>query len=87
MNNNLPSPPPPAKSSYKPILLSLLFSFLLAGGTCFGFLNTFNVNRNSPVSTVYAAGFAFCVLTFLGSLLWLVIKVLTDVIRGSARAK
>jgi hypothetical protein len=86
MNNNLSSPPP-AKSSYKPILLSLLFSFLLAGGTCFGFLNTFNVNRNTPVSTFYAAGFVFCVLTFLGSLLWLVIKVLSDVVRGSRGAK
>jgi len=87
MNDNLPSPPPPAKSSYKPILLSLLFSFLLAGGTCFGFLNTFNVNWNSTVSMVYAGGFVFCVLTFLGSLLWLVIKVVSDVIRGSRGAK
>jgi hypothetical protein len=87
MNNNLTSPPPPARSSYKPILLTLLFSFLLAGGTCFGFLSTFNVNRNSPVSTVCAGGFAFCVLTFLGSLLWLAIKVLSDVIRGSRGAK
>lgn len=87
MNNNLPSPPPPAKSSYTPILLSLLFSFLLAGGTCFGFLNTFNFNKNSPVSVVYAGGFAFCALTFLGSLLWLVIKVVSDVIRVSRGLK
>jgi hypothetical protein len=87
MNNNLPSPPPPEKSSYKPILLSLLFSFLLAGGTCFGFLNTFNLNRNSTVSMVYAVGFAFCVLTFLGSLLWLVIKAVSDLIRGSRGVK
>jgi hypothetical protein len=87
MNDNLPSPPPPGKSSYKPILLSLLFSFLLAGGTCFGFLNTFNFNRNSTVSMVYAGGFAFCVLTFLGSLLWLVIKAVSDAIRGSRSAK
>ena len=87
MNDNLPSPPPAAKSSYKPILLSLLFSFLLAGGTCFGFLNTFNFNRNSPVSMVYAGGFAFCVLTFLGSLLWLVIKAVSDVIRDIRGAK
>jgi hypothetical protein len=87
MNNNLPSLPPPAKSSYKPILLTLFFSFLLAGGSCFGFLGTFNVNRNSSVSTVYAAGFVFCVLTFLGSLLWLVIKALSDAIKGSRGAK
>ena len=86
MNDNLSSPPP-AKSSYTPILLSLLFSFLLGGGTCFGFLNTFNVDQNSPVSKVYAGGFVFCALAFLGSLLWLVIKVISDIIRGSRGAK
>ncbi len=87
MNENLPSPLPPPKSSYKPILLTLLFSLLLAGGTCFGFLNTFNVNQNSPVSMVYAGGYVFCVLTFLGSLLWLVIKAVSDVIRDIRGAK
>jgi hypothetical protein len=87
MHNNLPSPSSPAKSSYKPILLILLFSFLLAGGSCFGFLGTFNVNRNSQMSTVYAAGFVFCGLAFLGSLLWLVIKALSDVIRVGRGAK
>jgi hypothetical protein len=87
MNDNLPSPLPPARSSYKPILLTLLFSLLLAGGTCFGFLNTFNVNQNSRVSVVYAGCFAFCVLTFLGSLLWLVIKAISDAIKGSRGAK
>ncbi len=87
MNEKLPSPLPPPKSSYKPILLTLLFSLLLAGGTCFGFLNTFNVNQNSPVSMVYAGGYVFCVLTFLGSLLWLVIKAVSDVIRDIRGAK
>ena len=83
MNTNLPSPPPPAKSNYKPILLTLLISVLLAGGSCFGFLGTFNINRSTPLSMVCAAGFVICVLTFLGSLLWLVIKVLSDMIRRS----
>ena len=83
MNSNLTSTPPPAKSSYKTILLTLLFSFLLAGGSCFGFLNTPFLNRSTPWSMICAGGFVFCVLTFLGSLLWLVIKVLSDIIRGS----
>ena len=82
MNEQLPLPPQPQKSSYKPILISLLFSFLLAGGTCFGFLSTFNVNKNSKISEFYAACFVFCVLDFLGSLLWLVIKAVRDGFRG-----
>lgn len=83
MNSNLTSTPPPPKSSYKPILLTLLFSFLLAGGSCFGFLNTFSINRNTPWSMICAGGFVLSLAAFLASLLRLVIKVLKDIIRGS----
>jgi hypothetical protein len=81
MSSHLPSPAPRERSSYKPVFLTLFFSFLLAGGTCFGFLNTPFINGTSPMNTVCAAGFAFCALTFLGALVWLVIKVLIDAVR------
>jgi hypothetical protein len=87
MTENSPAPPPPRPSNYKPILLTLLFSLLLAGGSCFGFLNTFNLNRNSQISMIFAAGFAFNVLTFLGSLLWIVIKAIRDSINISRGPK
>jgi hypothetical protein len=87
MTGNLPVPPPPRPSNYRPILLTLLFSLLLAGGSCFGFLNTFNLNRNSQISMIFAAGFGFSVLTFLGSLLWIVIKAIRDSIRVSRGPK
>ena len=82
MTGNSAVPPPKRSSSYKQILLTLLFSFLLAGGTCFGFLSTFSVNKTSTLSTVCAVGFLICVVTFLASLLSLVIKVLRDLFRA-----
>ena len=82
MNERSSLPSEQKTSSYKPILISLLFSFLLAGGTCFGFLSTVNVNKSSIMSEFYAACFVFCVLTFLGSLLWLVVKAVRDGFQG-----
>ena len=35
----------PKKPNYKPVLLTILCSFLLGAGSCFGFLTTLNFNR------------------------------------------
>jgi hypothetical protein len=84
MDENLIPPVPVAKrSNYKPILLTLLLSFLLGGGSCFGFLSTLNMNVSSSLNTVFAIGFVLCVVVFLGSILWLVIKAVRDGMKGS----
>ncbi len=83
MNQQMTQLPPPRKSKYRPILLTLLFSFLLAGGSCFGFLSSFNMNSNSLGGRMFAVGFVICVLVFLGSIVWLVIKAVRDGIKGS----
>jgi len=83
MNQQMTPLPPPRKSNYKPILLTLLFSFLLAGGSCFGFLSSFKISSDSLASNIFAAGFLICVLVFVGALLWLVIKAVREGIRGS----
>jgi uncharacterized membrane protein len=82
MNQQMTQLPPPRKSKYKPILLTLLFSFLLAGGSCFGFLSSFNLNSNSLAGSIFAVGFLISVLVFLGSIVWLVIKAVRDRIKG-----
>ncbi len=87
MTENSPLPPPPRPSIYKQILLTMLFSSLLAGGSCFGFLSTFNLNRNSQLSMIFAAGFGIGVLTFHGSLLWLVIKAIYDFFKMNSGPK
>jgi len=71
----------PKKPNYKPVLLTILCSFLLGAGSCFGFLTTLNFNRNVPINGVFAVGFGICLLVFLGSILWLVIKA----IRGAVK--
>ena len=82
MNQPPPPLPPVRKSNYKPILLTLLFSFLLAGGSCFGFLRTMNTQGGSS-STIFGAGFLICVLVFVGAILWLAIKAIREGIKGS----
>ena len=72
-----PIPPPlPKKSNYKPILLTMLFAFLLGGGSCFGFLSTLNMNSSSPLNTVFALGFFACVFVFIGAIVWLIVRAI-----------
>jgi len=80
MDENLLSPLPPRKTNYKPILLVMLCSFLLGGGSCFGFAST--AIGNSPVSGIFAASFLLCVLVFLGSIVWIVVKAVRESTRG-----
>ena len=81
--DTIPAPPnPPKKSNYRPILLTMLCSFLLGGGSCFGFLTTLNLNRSTPINSVFAIGFAVFLLVFLGSILWLAIKAVRDGLKG-----
>ena len=70
----------PKKPNYKPVLLTILCSLLLGAGSCFGFLTTLNFNRNVPINGVFAVGFGICLLVFLGSILWLVIKAIRDAV-------
>ena len=66
-----PVPEPGRKSSkVKAIVITLVASVLLAGGSCFGFLNTMNFNRSTPISAVFAIGFCLGALVFFGACLW-----------------
>jgi drug/metabolite transporter (DMT)-like permease len=61
------------KTSLKPILITLLCTVLLGAGTCFGFLSTFNLNRNVPVANVFAVVFIISVLAFIAGVIWLLV--------------
>jgi hypothetical protein len=59
------------KLSYKPMLLTALCAFLLAGGSCAGFLGTLNLNGRTPkLNAVYFACFVCFTLIFFGGLIW-----------------
>jgi len=74
------SPLPPRKTNYKPILLVMLCSFLLGGGSCFGF----RVHRHRKLTTErhFCRKFLLCVLVFLGSIVWIVVKAVRESTRG-----
>jgi hypothetical protein len=85
MSTDSNSPNPTAKSNYKPILLTLLFSFLLGGGSCFGFLTTLNMNRSTTINTLFGIGFGVCLLVFVVSILWLAIKAVRAGLKGGGK--
>jgi hypothetical protein len=76
--------PPPEKSNYQPILLTLLPSFLLGAGSCFAFVATVKQYPNpnfTSMNGLFAIGFAFSLLAFLGSRVWLVVKAIRDAMK------
>jgi len=76
MDTNQMPMPPGKKANYKPILLVMLCAFLLGVGSCFGFAST--LNGNSSMSGVFATSFLLCVLVFLGSIVWIVVKAVRE---------
>ncbi len=69
----LPDVPEAKESRYKPILITLLCAYLLAGGSCFGFLSTLSMNGgSSPVNSAFAIGFGLSLLVFLAGIVWLI---------------
>jgi hypothetical protein len=88
-----PPPPPnfrapltqsPERSRYKPILITLLSAVLLGAGTCFGLMRTLNLNNSaSRVPEAFAAAFICCVVVFVGSLIWALVRFLRNANRGN----
>ena len=64
----------PKKTNYKPVLLTILCSFLLGAGSCFGFLTTLNFNRSVPINGVFAVAFPV-------SLIWLIVTIVINFFR------
>jgi hypothetical protein len=65
------------KSAFKPILITLLCSFLLAGGSCFAALRTFNYNSGGGTSWgVFMVIFLAAALTFSLTCVWLIVRAI-----------
>jgi hypothetical protein len=63
--------PPPPKSSWRPILITLCSALVLGAGSCFGFLNTTNAsNLGGYANIAFAIGFVICLVVFLASIVW-----------------
>ena len=63
------------KSTFTPILITVLCSFLLAGGSCFGALMTFNDNHGGGAWWfVFMAVFLAATLAFVVACLLLIVR-------------
>lgn len=65
---------PPPKSSWRPILITIFSALLLGAGSCFGFVSTFNMNRQSTMSAAFAVLFLLCVIFFVGGVVWAIVS-------------
>ncbi len=77
------NPPPAApeeheeKPTFKPILITLLCSFLLAGGSCFAAVRTFTYSSGGGTSWgVFMVIFLAAALTFILACVWLMVRAI-----------
>jgi hypothetical protein len=67
------------QGSYKPILLTVL-----GAGSCFGFFQTFNMNKGSTLSGVFTVAFLLSLLVFVVSVIWLAVKAVIEASKNRA---
>lgn len=67
-----PDSPKLRRSRYLPMLLTAITGVFLAGGSCFGFLNT--IQGSSPINTAFAIGFFAGLAAILASIVWAFVR-------------
>ena len=65
---------PARRSTLKPILITMLCSFVLAGGSCFAALGTFNLNSPGGWWGFFMTVFLLTALTFITACLLLIVR-------------
>jgi hypothetical protein len=63
---NASQEPPPPKSKWRPIVLTIVSAVLLGAGSCFGAISSSGGNLTFVLSAVFVA----CVGAFVGGLFW-----------------
>lgn len=76
-------PPPPArKSRLVAIALTIFCGALLAGGSCFGFIGTLNINGPSkPINALFGCGIIAGILAFLAGIIWAIVALVLHILR------
>ena len=62
------------KSTFKPILITLLCSFLLAGGSCFAALRAVKYSESGGSWAVFMVIFLAATLSFIVACIWLIVR-------------
>lgn len=77
-----PPPPPARKSRLVAIALTIFCGALLAGGSCFGFIGTLNINGPSkPLNTLFSWGIVAGVVAFLAGIVWAIVALVLHMMR------
>ncbi len=68
----------PSDTKYTPIAITIVVAVVLAFGSCFGFLGT--MGRVPWFSNLLGIVFITCALTFVGAIVWLIVRVVIDIV-------
>jgi hypothetical protein len=78
-----PPPPPARKSRLVAIALTIFCAALLAGGSCFGFIVTLNINgRSKPINALFGYGMVAGAVAFLAGIIWAIVALVLHVLRS-----
>jgi len=77
-----PPPPPARKSRFVAVALTIFCGALLAGGSCFGFIGTLNINGPSkPINALFGCGIIAGILAFLAGIIWAIVALVLHILR------
>lgn len=77
-----PLSPPARKSRLVAIALTIFCGALLAGGSCFGFIGTLNINGPSkPINMLFSWGIVAGVVAFLAGVVWAIVALVLHIMR------
>lgn len=71
----------PKRRSFVAPAVMLLASVVLAGGSCFGFLNTLSFDgrgRHPNLNLFFLIVFCLCVIAFLGAIIWMIARAVRN---------
>jgi hypothetical protein len=81
-----PPPPPARKSRFVAVALTIFCGALLAGGSCFGFIGTLNINGHSKsINMLFACGMIAGVVAFLAGVIWAIVALVLHILRSRSQ--
>ena len=66
---------PNSPRSFTAPIVTLFCSIVLAGGSCYGFLSTFDINgsgKHASLNMFFLVVFCLCVMVFPGTVIWMI---------------
>jgi len=74
------------RPNYTAAIVTLLSSVVLAAGSCYGFLSTFDINgsgKHAFLNGFFLVVFCLCVVVFPGTIIWMIARAIRKAKSGN----